>query len=575
MVPRGARQQLAYLFVVVALYRAAAERDAHRKKMENTPESERTARQQAVENTLLTGHRDRGREETADRLRHALLWKDTSTVAARAVEHLVAHYHLVEGLIIDIEARTVEIDPTFDAAAQQRRRGLMVEHNHHSRAIGAALAVLTKSATPLPHSVASALVVPATRTDRVALDAELRALGVSESDSRTAIFVLAYLSGNTGDLDCVDEVPVLIDPGEDVKPEVARHLAGLLSGDRLAHREFDSGWWESARKLLNPNDRALADTARSETLAHRGLPIPVLWAGHIDRRQLTSLVWDYRDRIRSAVDAAEMIATVPALDPRDWGMLAGLVDVLAERRIAIEAVFSDDANTLLDIENTRLRHVLDSLDLGDTRVDRLLFVGELALRDTDLSRRNGRGDRIAAVGAAAITGAVHTVRTPAHPQDLSYAGTEALGRLDQHSTYVRLSAIASGHVPLSQGATELTDDIENFLGGTAPDSAAFVVRSEVELWLDSAASQGQEIISRKAAWTQRITGARATGDNGTLAPRELGTPQLTAAEHSDHTTSLIVDALPADIDRTTHSPARVHSGVEPPTGPGVEATAQL
>jgi hypothetical protein len=490
------------------------------------------------------------------------------------VERLVHHYRVEEGLILDVEAGTVEVDPDFDAGGAQQRRHLMVEHDHHVRAIDTALNLLGQSAPLPPNSVESALVVPATRADRGALEQRLRALEVSESDSKTAVFVLAYLSGNTADLDCVEEVPVLIDPAEELKPVVAGRLAELQS---VGWVDSGRGQWERITQLLNPGDRALADTARSQALAHTGAPAAVLWDTHIDRVELAELVWDYRDQLRTMVTAGEQLAASAVLDDRDWDMIGAGVAQLRHTREMIEAVAAHPDNTLLGIENSRLRHVLDTFDLGDTRTDRILFVGEFAMQQTDVARHYGRGERIAATGAAAITDVLQSTvanRAPA----LLHPDSEAVDIADQYSTYLRLTEIARGRPSDPHAAAEMISGVWKYLDDAgASAEEAIVVSSEVRAWVRAAEDQGRQVISRQAQWTQRITVACQGREDATLrfAPRDLGAPQpqITVEQRAIHNHTVILDALPY-MDRRAHSPAVAEPGSGLPTDPGPEAEAQ-
>ncbi|WP_405183630.1 hypothetical protein OG225_40260 (plasmid) [Nocardia sp. NBC_01377] len=570
--PRGARQQLAYLFVAVALREAARGGVMRRQAMASLTAQDRAAMRTAVEGQFLVPRTEGGREQAADQLRIALMWRDTSSVAARLVEDLVADYRVEEGLIIDVEAGTVDVDPAFDAPAQQKRRALTVQHNHHLEAVFTALTLLRRSSESLPTGVESALVVPASRAKRVALTARLRELGVGESDSKTAVFVLAYLSGETADLDYLVEAPTLIDPGEEIKPVVADALADLIR--QVDTPALDPDRWTALTGLLSPDDRELADTTRTATLTGTRLqPIPPWTDLNVDRRALSRRVREYRDQLRTAVSFGATVAASPHIDDRDWEMVQGHVAAMLSSRSWIEKDLAHSG--LLGIEDTRLRHVMDLFDAGDIRADRLLFVSELALRETDLSLLNGRAERIATTGAAAITNALDSLTAPENRT----AATARPATLDQESLTWQLSAIANGHPSSAQISAELTGEISKLLTESrASETTATVITSETKAWLQQADGQGQQIVASSTAWSMRITEVCAARDTASIrfAGRELGSPPAQASASVDHHAgSLIVAALPTATHRT--APTSIDADIDgrTSTDPGVEAEAQL
>ncbi|WP_157978444.1 MULTISPECIES: hypothetical protein [Nocardia] len=551
------------------------------------------------------GNVDPGREGTADRLGRAILWREVSAVAARVTDELVRYYRFEEGLIVDVEAGIVDIDPSFDALDQHAIAYRWVQHTHHLHARDLARELLARSATPLSGGAEAALVVPTSWSERRAVEYDLRRSGVGENEARTATFVLAYLSGNTADLDYLTEAPAPVDPGEEIKPAIARHLIDLQMRALPAR-----GNWDAMTAMLGPQDRIVAAAARAAALAP-GANESVPWYIDTDRAELTRQVSGYRDQLDFAIAIGGRLSSSTSVAVDDLRLATEVFEDLLDRRREIDAVVGDltETNTLLEIENTRLLHVLDGLDHGHTRVDGL-FVGELAMRATDLQRSAARGDRLAAAGAEAITAALHSVSLPGKT-------AAAAGVPDQQVTYQTLQRLSLGSTEGPQDAAELRTAVEAYLvqvglarpadaaaraassaepgraaalansaevngDSRVPDelseSLAIVVRDELDYRISLAEHQGRGHMAREVAWSSRITEVCAARDAGTVefAPDVLAAPlgQVTTAAHIQRTDSLILDAL-GGVDRTVHDPATTEADPQPSTGPDAQVTAEL
>ncbi|WP_331758320.1 hypothetical protein OG225_40270 (plasmid) [Nocardia sp. NBC_01377] len=576
--PAGTRQHLAYLFVVVAMRRGLAGIAAHHRRIDGAPENVRATLQTEAERRLLDCDFDCGREELADLLRTAVLWSGTSMIAAELLSRLARHYRDEEGLIIDLDTGVVQLDGSFDGDTEQKRR-LNTAHRGFQDRARAVVAQLLSTSTALDTDVLEYQLRPPTSVEmREVLDADLRRLGVGEIERRTAIFVLSYLSNTTiAGLDYRSHTPVLVDPGEEVKSAVVRDIARFADRGLPWPSEADRQRWQRyTTAILRPADRARAISTRSEALALPGQGVSDgLWPRSTDRRALTRLLFTYRERLHAATGIAADLAVVTEPGHRDWDFVEAAVTGVERSRELLERAIDERGLALLDIEKVRLANTMTCLDLGETTLDRLVFVGEHAMRDAELDRLRDFGDRLAQTGAEEIAAAIQTAGLHDNGPGRDRA---PLALLEPAMVAMLLASVAHAEAPVEDLA-RLSAALEQRLSDTQlPGVTAEALRHTMNAVTSRVERHGVGVLGCRSAWDQRITEVCAARDNATLefetvvvAGVSLRSGVCPPASHL--TAALIGDVLPDQVDRSGHVPLTTVPDIVASQGPATETVA--
>ncbi|MEV0297071.1 hypothetical protein [Nocardia sp. NPDC050710] len=584
--PVGVRQQLAYLFVVLALRGAYANLDEHRRTMADTPQEVRAQMRTDAEGRFDMAVLDGAPELLAELFEQAVVWSEQSPRAAAFVRQLVSHYRDTEGLLVDVESGTVEIDSRFAGDLEQNHRLWIAERERNHQARAAAGAILRRLWPQVSERVDEVVWVPLDRGHRDAVRARLTALGVDESVCKTVAFVLAYLSGNTVDVNFLEEAPVLVDPGEEIKPAIDGEIRFVQDpedswfGD-IRDMTEPSPWWESSTALLRADDRDRAAAARASAVLRSG-PVSALWPDHVDRRQLQYLLTEYRAHLKDFAQTARLLVDRPAaLAGRDWDYLHTSVVSLRHQREALETGAREGLG-LLDIERIRLGQVLHECDLGDIDTNHAVFAGALYQRDWDHARLSERGERFAENAAEVINDALRGAGKSFHQLNLDHDCPDEFSDIDEWSILVRLSRITRGGPDREKDIRELVVALDTFLTGAVMNEHTLtLLRRQISAYLELAQAQHDHITANRAKWDERLGAVCAARDAGELRLAPFGTdvtaPQPTPSREpaSSDLRSVIGAALPDGIVRQARLDVPVRADDVSDTQSGPEPAAQL
>lgn len=526
-VPTGSGQQLAYLFAAEALAAAdrrravIAERDeaitAADAEHAAGLSAERAAELAAVEQELGDDSRLWWRDQfaTVNALTTALTWHEESEVAAATLTKVRDSFESSWGVVIDVQDRSVSIDPGFDPAPNQALAEAATLWARESAAMdfvstlplnatakaAVAAAVSTWRGESLPGEDPGAHLTDA-GTRRAHLAADLAAVKMSPAQRSEVEFVVDYLRGDVTGVDLL-ATPVYVDPGEEVRGRAAKLLEGFATGkvDGIDIAEQISVMTQADQETLRGLGRALhAGTATEETLQ--------VWPEYADREilatQLAAYVEDH---------AAFREAAVDAVTSRNVGAdMAMAVSYAASRRDWLDNAINSEG--LAALEKAQIRLTIDDIEAG--RITRtqdlpeLLWVDERSKLQVDKQRTNTAARELADGKKEMITALL--------------AGADLTGGKDNHLPHTT-NAVAETFYTVAAGAPNGVDEqVKRFKAQTqqlghelrTAQAGADVrtgVQQVVDSGIQSAWQLGRAAAKRGAGWNTRMGGVIATRDH--------------------------------------------------------------
>ncbi|WP_433678792.1 relaxase domain-containing protein [Nocardia sp. CA-119907] len=599
--PEGAHQQLAFLFVWAALYRAYDDIQSLTATNGFTDDD-----REEFEFVLRARGLSGPPQEVSAALREVAVWREHSEQARAAASALVEHYRREYGLRIDIDTGVIAVDRNIDGFGEQQWRTGALEFKRERLALAAARHCLNAEVAGQDLSAAQqALRVPRSPRERNQIRSALSALGVSDSDSTTALFVIDYLCGRTESLDLYGDTPVLVDPGEE--HEAAHHAAVQ---DAIAYLEANAAYTRLGRNGVRQVDvdgliaatfdhrdsRAGADAGQGDPDLHTHVVVAnrfhraavldgatgsePIWPNYISRRELRARLRGYRGHVREAHRTAQrLIDSSKSMKPELWDLredICGLVDRLRSSRAEIDDQL-ERGHGLLRIEQIHIDNILDKIDLGEVAaLPELLFVGELHKRDCDSDRRISEPSAVATGLGHRMVGALYDAGVTEYQYDTGYEPRSP------HSQAVRdiedyVLVLAAGEIDLHDRRLHYTDALAlldsslDDAGASATARAQF--RVMVEESVQSAAVHGAGEQERGAAWRSRISQTTAARDRGefTFTDPHASFPRrqknVIAAEPDTGRGHDIIAALPPGVDRTLTTD---HAGGGPDRSPNAD-----
>ncbi|MEU2042679.1 hypothetical protein [Nocardia niwae] len=562
----GRHQRLGYLLALVALHRARAV-SARQRESQGT-ETHRDRLGDSVEHRLAVDLAGSPETLTAA-LTEAVVSSEHSALARQQLARLVAHYRRTYGVLIDAEAATVAVDPDFDALGAQQHREAILRARQARMAKHAAVTLIAAAGLPARDEARAVRAVsdPRGGGGSLRLDTALTAAGIGASDRRRVVFVLAYLLGDTAELDLLTDAPVMVDARAELTGMLRREMEEARAprrSDFLGPEEYVTGpWFEAAALSLSEPDRRFASQLRMAVTYGSRMP-ELAWPRQAHRAELERLMWNYAAATRDAHQAAERLALDPeAFTDRVLDQVHHLLrDLHATRTAIVEQI--DHGEGLLGIERARVRQVLDQFATGPAEMPALLFVSERHKQARDMARYSRQvhdlADRAARVIDQALdqAGAAVVQRDPAD---------EVAGAISD----IVCSSVQDHIYDLAQGREAYDDDTRGRISFTAAahtlDRALSdagideLQRSQLRCTLDELAGSAEALSApfqqRRQAWHDRVTDLTSAAETEplphTTAPLmralfiETTPPQQTAPS-----TGTAIDAvLPPGVQRTT------------------------
>lgn len=569
---QGPHQRLGFLLVVVALHRAAAVR-AEQRAFENT-ESQRTRQRVDAERRLAAAEFGGPPEDLAAALTDAVVWREESGVARRQLARLVQHYHDTYGLVIDPEAATVAVDPDFDALGTQQRLETAARQRQTRFAHQAAAALI--AATGLsPHDQARALRAvsdPRSSTAVGWLDSALGTAGLGKLDRQRVVFILAYLSGTTAELDLLTDAPVMVDARAELTGMLRREMEEARAprrGSFLGPEEYVTGpFFEAAMLSMSQRDRRFARELHAAI--SDGSPMPQIpWQRQAHRAELEQLVWDYIVATRDVHQAAERLAVDPeAFTSRVLDQVHGILRTLATTRAAIVEQI-DTGEGLLGVERVRVRQVLDQFATGPAEMPGLLFLSERHKQAEELSRYSGEVNVLAERAGSVIDQALDKAGITVLEMDPADEVAGAISDIVGSSVQDHIYDLADGRDAYDEdtrGRVSFTIAVNTLDTALADAGIPAQARRELRTTLDQLAAAAHALsaplLARRHAWRDRVD--ELTSSGGADAPWWRTTDPLARALFLDTTpppqpapsTQTAIDAvLPPGIQRSATAAA--------------------
>ncbi|WP_433206695.1 hypothetical protein ACQP1G_20525 [Nocardia sp. CA-107356] len=497
-----------------------------------------------------------------------------------AVAIFVEHYRSEYGLLIDVDAAVIGIDPSFDAEADQHRREGATQWNRERAAISAALGILDRiELTDTDKARARArLVIPRSRTERDQMWADLADLGIAEHHCTTVLFVMDYLCGGTADIDLIGETPVLLDPGEEIKGAIrdTLHTAadprswdiGYAPEDALSGTAFE----HDLSMLVLPDQHRVR--ARRDAILSGEAESEPLWPEYVNRDALDQQLRTYSRGLEIAHGYARQVLDRPdTLAERGVQGLHDLIDDLGAQRATIHAHLQDGYG-LLPIEAQHIEHILDELDLGDTVLPEMRLVGERHKRDRDLHRYDHLPIELATTARLQMIAVLEDAGVPIFAYDPNHELRPWDDSAPVHTISSHIEQLAHGasnghhsEQEFEYALGKLVSTLETAGGDTTVCAA---LGSMIRGYVRSAQFHGAEIRERRSDWHSRTTEIVRTRDLGSLAGSEVDPNHArdvsVAADTigADRGGDFITAALPEGIDRTLMTESSPRPSSDPP-----------
>ncbi|MBF6341263.1 hypothetical protein IU450_36090 [Nocardia abscessus] len=345
------------------------------------------------------------------------------TAAQQAIEGVLERYRREHGLVIDLDARVITVDSAFDAAAEEGWRRHALRWRRERAALAAARHILSVARPPDTASTGllDTLVIPRSRPEHDQLRTRLRAAGVDDYDCTRALFVLDYLCWQADDLEMLTDAPVLVDPGADQRGVLRDELEIALDPTRW-ELFYSRDWvltgpvFQEAVAVLAPADQQLA-TARRDAILTGAVDCPPLWPGTVSRPALDSALTGYAAAVRELQKCAEHLAEDPTMSGSAPAGFRDHVDQLVGQLCARRATILHQlhhSDGLLWMERLHVRHMVETIDSGETDLPRVRFVNEAHLRAHDTLRDFHAGMTISEGVAALLIGVLESAGIPVY-----------------------------------------------------------------------------------------------------------------------------------------------------------------
>lgn len=406
--PTGHGQRIAYLHAIVAVNQARNHVTADRLRAEQRARGGDEDIDRAEDEWAQAQSRLRADTPWQDRnavvsvLTDALTWRQTSELAAERSDQITAAYAQEWGVLIDAETGHVGIDPQFDSTPIQdfnEAAAVWARETAVSDAVAAApLPEHTKTAVDeaLTASFGAGVDPADPRTyigdqaqRREHLRTALATVQMPESDRKLVGFTVAYLCGDTADVDLL-ETPVLVDPSEEARGRVPELL------DRFAHgRITPAAMAEEISVMTDTDQQAVRDAGRAIVAGQAADQRP--WPGYVDRDALREELRLYATDADDQRQEADYIVDTDTSN--ESPEMIGVRDEIGERipRMAARRHQLHEAAThgvgLTSCERHQISATIEDIDVGrirgDEQLPELLFVDERtkAAADHDRSRR--------------------------------------------------------------------------------------------------------------------------------------------------------------------------------------------
>ncbi|TCJ88115.1 RRQRL motif-containing zinc-binding protein [Nocardia alba] len=525
-VPTGPGQQLAYLFAAQAL--AAADHRqaviAERDELLGTADGEQAAGLDAERAAELAAAEQelggdsqwwRNQFATVEALTTALTWHEESDVAAATLTKILDSFESSWGVVIDMQDRTVSIDPGFDPAANQALA--------EAASLWARESATMDFVATLPlDATAKAAVVAAVSTwrgetlpgedpgehltdagtRRAQLAADLAAVRLTPTQREQVEFTVDYLRGDVAGVDLL-ATPVYVDPGEEMRGRAAKLLEGFATGkvEGTDVAEQIAVMVQADQETMRGLGRALhAGTATEESLR--------VWSEYADREVLSAQLAAYVED-----HAAFREAAVDAVTSRNVGAdMAMAVSYAASRRDYLDSAVNSEG--LAPLERAQIRLTVDDIESG--RITRtqdlpeLLWVDERSKAQVDQQRTTTTARELADGKKEMITALL--------------AGADLTGGKDNHLPHTT-NALAETFYTVAVGAPNGVDEqVKRFksqtgqLGNELRSARAGAdvrtgVQQVVDSGIQSAWQMGQSAAKREAGWKTKMGGVLTTRDN--------------------------------------------------------------
>ncbi|MGV9678789.1 hypothetical protein ACWDSJ_26195 [Nocardia sp. NPDC003482] len=300
-------------------------------------------------------------------------------------DQVIESYRREYGIVIDPASATIGHDPEFDLEQAERLQQWAVDQSRVEALVLAAHDILDAAAVPENDRAAAHFAIAHWSAAAVAgrgdpprpLTEVLAGLDIGQRTIARIEFLVAYLAGNTEGWDLTDS-PLLIDPGESIKGQVATMLAQLPQSGSLHGPPPDLS------VLLAPADRHLVRDATARAVAgHTDYRLDI-FPHHVDRPGLIRAIKTYAELVADAHTVADHFTRNPTGGGPVPGMVVPLVEELLTTREDLTRLIAEGRG-LLDVERTLLLSVLRDLDAGAELPD-LLLVDEQTKATVDRVR---------------------------------------------------------------------------------------------------------------------------------------------------------------------------------------------
>lgn len=511
----------------------------------------------------------------AEQLREAVVWRDTSSVAAAQLAEITAGLADRWGVLVDPDretADTVGIDRSFDALAAQTRAEAAAMRAREDAIVETLLAA------PLASTVRAALtdvlgvwratapetdpadyITSAARRDAALWSALDEMKEVPAQDRALLEFTVGYLRGDTSEVDLLT-VPTMVDPGVEARGRISALL------DRYADAGGRSGTHEIRTEMavLSAQDQQAVSAAGR---AARDGDRRQLWPDHADRDAI------YEQLLLHAGDVEELVADADAYvedtgyDPRIVGAEDDL-GVRIERMVTaqgrIEAMASSEG--LAAVERAEIAGVLRDLGThtaGDTALPELMWADDRSMRHVDYNRTSHQPwqharqlhDAIAAKIQASAgiditsTDARHGFGTARNLATAAGGVRDAIYRV---GTGVRGGEVPAEQETSAQRADFLArrDELGRALAAASIDQdVKLSIRDDVTAAARDAITLGRAVDARRDQWSARTAAVIAARDDAAAqrSAANAGRPAVRARAHTARstTTAAAADAGPS------------------------------
>ncbi|MEU4345364.1 RRQRL motif-containing zinc-binding protein [Nocardia sp. NPDC023852] len=563
--PAGHGQKMAYLLASVALRQAdqqATDLNAAAARGDQDAQADIDSTRAAAQRRLTGFNWASSRESHMEVLADAIVWSqdpELAELAATRLDELTADYRQSWGVVIDVDERSVGIDPDFDAQTWQRFTDAGIVFARQSAAVD------VLSARPLPGRVLEAVMawhgepptpetagmyVATEKTRRAQLSAALADAGASNSVRAGVEFVVDYLRGDTSHTDLTN-TPILVDPALEVRGRVAELLERFAErGDTfgaIISREVD---------VMTPDDQRRVREIGFDIRDGRDTDWDP-WPDWIDRDELTAHIRDFAHDAHVVTAYANTVAAGSGLDDNIQDLLADM----GRDRAVIQTMLTRQG--LHPAEKAALTAVVEDIDNGrvdDRNLPELLLLDERSKRRVDLARHAHTAHEI----SARTADSVKEILGPGVDMSLRSNPGSALDAVRND-----IDALASGGLTPAQ----LTESRRNFdenmnllgralRGGGVDTPTRMKIRAAVDQGVHAAGKHGKTRGGREQRWRDRLYSA-------TPDTRPLPSTSRPPVDR-EQATALRLTALAQAHPCGTTTPAQAPNPRRTPAGAGVE-----